>query len=169
MKYTILLLVSLAACSQAPQPAANRERVAVQKNQEALIADTGLPQLRTSLERKNLKERLERINQQNMSGCVYLISQGSVMAFYPVRGKVSSLKSYLTPGDQIMNDPNGSMDAGSLLIEAPDLDGGYGDNAEGVFFFTADTDAYVEWAGDYMFTDQCLTLNQQPKMIRQVK
>lgn len=161
----------LAACVPAEQEvgsARTQEQAAVSRNQAAQLAATPLPVLSNSLERQNIVKRIRRINAQNMSGCIYLISQGTVMAFYPVKGKVSSLKSYLTPGDKIVDDPNGSYDAGSVLVEAPDLDGAYGENAEGVFFFTADTDSYVEWAGDYVFTDSCLTINQQPRLERQV-
>lgn len=154
------LALMLAGCGE-PSPKTERERVA--ENQKSLVKEIGLPKLETSLERKNLKERLERINQENMHGCVYLISHGTVMAFYPVRGKVSSMKSYLTPGD-IVQTYNGNP----YTIEAPDLDGGYGENAEGIFFFTADSNSYVEWAGEYIFTDQCLKLNQQPALVRQV-
>lgn len=170
MKRAIALacLVSLAACGQV-EPSPQTERSAVQQNQKALVTATPLPKLSTSLERENIIERLDRINQQNMTGCVYLVSYGQVMAFYPVRGKVSSLNSYLTPGDTYLDDPNGSYDSGSIVIEAPDLDGAYGDNAQGIFFFTADSNTYVEWAGEYLFTDSCLALNQQPKLVRSVK
>ena len=154
-----MLLVS--ACG--PMEKAPTERQKVAQNQKNLVNAIGLPTLETSLERKNLKERLERINQENMHGCVYLLNHGSVVAFYPVRGKVSSMKSYLTPGDQVREDQ-----WGNLTIEAPDLDGAYGENSEGIFFFTADTNSYVEWAGEYLFTDQCLKVSAQPQLVRVV-
>lgn len=144
--------LALAGCVE------DNERDKVEANQKNLVSNIGLPTLRTSLERKNLKERLERINQENMTGCVYLFNHGSVVAFYPVRGKVSSMKSYLTPGDEIKTGP--------IVVEAPDLDGAYGENAEGIFFFTADTNSYVEWAGEYLFTDQCLKVSAQPQLVR---
>lgn len=153
--------LSLAACAD-PSPPSERQKVA--QNQKNLVNAIGLPRLETSLERKNLKDRLERINKENMHGCVYLLSHGSVVAFYPVRGKVSSMKSYLTPGDQVRD-----HQYGSLTIEAPDLDGAYGENTEGIFFFTSDSNSYVEWAGEYLFTDSCLKLTQQPQMIRIVE
>ena len=95
-----------------------------------------------------------------MHGCVYLLSHGTVIAFYPVRGKVSSMKSYLTPGDEVRSGP--------ITAEAPDLDGAYGENAEGIFFFTSDSNSYVEWAGEYLFTDQCLKVSAQPQLVRVV-
>lgn len=150
----VMASLALTACD----PDSEREQVGA--NQKNLVKEIGLPKLDTSLERANLKERLERINQQNMQGCVYLLSHGTVIAFYPVRGKVSSMKSYLTPGD--VYHTNGAV------LEAPDLDGAYGENAEGIFFFTADSDSYVEWAGEYLFTDQCLKVSAQPQLVRVV-
>lgn len=140
------------------------EQKTTENNQARLINAVGAPALQTSLERKNLAERLSRINQQNMSGCIYLVNYGTVMAFYPVRGKVTSLNAYLTGDQKFARAPNGEYD----LVEQPDYDGAYGKNADGIFFFTADSDAYVEWQGDYLWSDQCLKLNQQPLMIRQI-
>lgn len=156
-------------CNGSPPPSKVQEQRATESNQQRLIQAVPLPVLQTSLERKNLAERLERINQQNMTGCIYLMSYGAVVSFYPVRGKVTSLNAYLTGQEQIVDDPYGTVDAGGQLMEAPDLDGAYGKNSDGIFFFTADSDAYVEWHGDYLWSDQCLKLNQQPLMVREVR
>lgn len=145
------------------------EQQQTESNQRRLIAAIPPPALQTSLERKNLVERLRRINQQNMTGCIYLIDHGAIIAFYPVRGKVTSLNAYLSGDEQIVNDPNGSVDAGSVTLEMPDFDGAYGKNVDGSFFFTADTNAYVEWTGTYLWSDQCLRPSQQPLMVRQVQ
>jgi hypothetical protein len=145
----------LAGCQDDMQAAAQHEYRQTGQNQVRLIARQPAPVLDHSLERANLIERLRRINQQNMTGCIYLISNGAVMAFYPVRGKVTSLNAYLSA----------TGDAG---VEMPDFDGAYGKNADGVFFFTADTNAYVEWQGEYLWSDQCLSLHQQPLLVRRV-
>ena len=34
----------------------------------------------------------------------------------------------------------------------PDVDGSYGENDSGIFFFTVDGN-YVEWTGDYLYSD----------------
>jgi hypothetical protein len=143
----------------------------VEENQQRLMAAIPAPVLDTSLERANLVERLKRINQQNMSGYIYLLSYGRVVASYPIRGKVTSLNAFLMAGERpygCKNSEPGDCNAGRM-IEQPDYDGAYGKNAEGIFFFTADTNAYVEWAGDYLFSDQPLKLNQEPMMVREVK
>ncbi len=158
MKKLLLAAVALFALTACDEGANNvyRENRATRDNQARLVRDIPLPQLDTSLERRNLAERLERINQQNMTGCIYLVSRGAVMAFYPVRGKVTSLNAYLSAG----TDTTG--------VELPDFDGAYGENVDGIFFFTADTNSYVEWRGEYLWSDQCLRLSQEPMMVRQV-
>jgi hypothetical protein len=104
-----------------------------------------------------------------------LLSNGVIVANYPLNGKVTSLNAYLTGDQQIIADPNGpagdhvlgnAYKPGSLLVESPDVDGTYGKNDDGIFFFTADTDSYVEWHGDYLFTDSCLRVAQQPLLVR---
>lgn len=166
----IMASVIVAGCEPAAPSTATVNAKAVESNQKRLMQSIPDPVLETSLERKNLVERLERINQQNMSGYVYLLSYGSVVAEYPIRGKVTSLKSHLMAPEVPMNDPNASYEnRSSVMIEQPDYDGAFGDNAEGIFFFTADTNAYVEWSGQYLFSDQPLRLSQRPMMVREVK
>lgn len=126
------------------------------------------PELKTSNERLNLKRRLERWNTETKEGYIYLLAQnGTVVGHYVTKGKPSSLNSYLTTNDQVVTVEAGTKQA--MTIEAPDLDGTYGKNSDGIFFFTADTDAYVEWKGEYLFTDQPMKLQQQPLMVRQIE
>lgn len=171
-KAAILALAAIAlsagSCEAPKQSTTTMNAKAVESNQQRLQTAIPAPQLQTSIERKNLVERLRRLNSENMSGYIYLISHGAVMASYPVAGKPTSLNAYLMAGERPMDDPNGTADAGSVMVEQPDYDGAYGKNADGIFFFTADTNAYVEWPGDYLFSDQPLKLNQEPMMMRQI-
>lgn len=57
-------------------------------------------------------------------------------------GKVSSLNSFLTPDSTY-------AESGRYL---PDVDGSYGENDSGIFFFTPDG-KYVEWTGTYLYSD----------------
>jgi hypothetical protein len=161
-------LLVLGGCEPAAPSTATTNAKQVEENQLRLQAEIPAPRLNTSLERKNLVERLERINQQNMSGYIYLMSYGRVVSFYPVRGKVTSLNSYLMAGERAVWD-GGSTGGGNFTLEQPDYDGAYGENTNGVFFFTADTNAYVEWRGEYLFSDQPLALQMEPMLTREVK
>lgn len=173
IRHAVLLsaIILLSGCNEGnTQNTTTQNARAVESNQKRLMTAIPAPQLDTSLERQNLVERLKRINQQNMSGYIYLLSYGRVVSSYPIRGKVTSLNAYLMAGSAPQKDPNtNSNTTSSIMVEQPDYDGAYGENAKGIFFFTADTNAYVEWAGDYLFSDQPLRLNQEPLMVREIK
>lgn len=161
----------LAGCEPPPNSAVH-EQASQEANQATLLHALPAPHLDTSGERKNLIRRLERLNTENMSGYVYLFTeQGTMIAFYPVKGKVSSLNSYLS-GEQkpayFGSDDEGHSGAGWQMVESPDYDGAYGRNSDGIFFFTADTDTYVEWKGPYLFTDAPLKVAQAPIMVRDI-
>lgn len=176
----IAALGFLAACGPVDQtkPAADPTRIeqAAQKaNQQQLIVAQPAPHLDVSMERKNLVKRLERLNTENMSGYIYLLTQqGQVVAFYPIAGKVTSLNSYLSGDTRNIDDDHCQHAFGDgyscpgIQVESPDYDGAYGKNSDGIFFFTADTDAYVEWHGDYLFSDQPLKLTTPPIMVRNI-
>lgn len=135
-----------------------------ENNQQRLAAAQPPPQIKVSLERKNLIERLERLNKEDGIGYVYLLSKsGSVMAFYTIRGKVSSLNSLLTTPEQVA-----VVNGLNFTLPSPDFDGSYGKNPEGIFFFTTGG-ALVEWSGDYMFSDQPLKMSTAPVLVEQTK
>lgn len=163
-----ILLISacllLAACDESTPSTSNQNAKSVEENQKRLQQAIPAPRLDTSLERQNLVERLQRINSQNMSGYIYLLSYGRVVAFYPVRGKVTSLNAYLMAGESVSRPYIGDC-CGPITLEQPDYDGAYGKNAEGVFFFTTEG-VYVEWSGQYLFSDQPLKIAIEPLLIR---
>lgn len=165
-------MLSLAACGSAAQPsAAAKTRAAAESNQTTLLTATPIPVLQRSEERENLIKRASRLNQLNMTGCVSVFTPNGVLLYQGiVDGKVSSLNSYLLPGDQQSSGVSGGYTDTTVVIEAPDIDGAYGANADGVFFFNADSDAYIEAANvTYIFTDQCLKTEQKPLLVRQVE
>lgn len=136
-----------------------------------------VPQLTTSSERKNVAKRAELFNNEEKISFIYLVSYGKVMAFYTVQGKVSSLRSYMSPTEKLINYKGEDCFSGNwnncssgygYVVSAPDIDGTYGDNMEGIFFFTTEG-AYVEWVGDYMMSDQPLKLATPPELVREIK
>jgi len=107
-----------------------------------------------SLERYNLIRRAYWVNGEKekaravkrpaevpMGYCV-LFSYGKVLGQFNVDGKVTSLNSFLTP----------STTYGSDSKELPDVDGSYGENDTGIFFFTPQWQ-YIEWNGEYLYSD----------------
>ena len=114
-----------------------------------------------SLERYNLIRRTYWVNGQREKantlpcsiekplGYIALFTDnGAVVGKFIVDGKVSSLNSFLTPGNVDEYVSNG----GVKTIELADVDGSYGENDKGIFFFTPDG-KYVEWTGTYLYSD----------------
>ena len=173
MKYLAILAMAgaalvLAGCNMDPTSAGAVTRKAAEANQKSLLTSSPVPVLSRSEERENLIKRANRLNQGNMVGCVSVFTPNGVLLYQGVvDGKVSSLNSYLLPGDTVV--VPGTMDGGGTTIEAPDIDGAYGSNADGVFFFNADSDAYIEASNvSYIYTDQCLKTEQKPLLIQSV-
>lgn len=144
----------------------------VEETQKRVQQAVPIPELKTSAERQNIARRAKLFDDENKISYIYLVSYGKVMAFYTVKGKVSSLNSYLTPASKLVKYDGSNCNRGAstncFVVSAPDIDGAYGENADGIFFFT-DSGAYVEWQGDYMMSDQPLKLTQQPELIREIK
>lgn len=140
----------------------------VQKDMRSTVP---IPELSGSSERENVAKRAQLFNDPQKVTYIYLVSYGKVMAFYPVTGKVSSLRSYMSPTEKLIDykgrDCNGSVST-CYTVDAPDIDGTYGENVDGIFFFTTEG-AYVEWRGEYMVSDQPLKLTTQPELVREIK
>ena len=150
-----------------------KEQAQASQNQGRLTQSVSIPVLKTSQERTQIKKRAELFDNEDKISYIYLVSYGKVMAFFTVKGKVSSLNSYMVPQEQLVREGNKPCDWSSSVgscypIESPDLDGAYGKNADGVFFFTTEG-AYVEWQGEYMMSDQPLKLSTQPELVREIK
>lgn len=146
---------------------AHTEQQKTEANQRRLNAASPIPRVDRSLERENLIERAKVLNAQNGTGCITLLApSGAKVAQSMVKRKVTSLNSYLTADSQIVDDPFGSIDAGGQIVEQPDVDGTYGKNVDGVFWFNAETGAYEEWNGLYFFSTQCSRIGAEPVIIR---
>ncbi len=140
-------------------------------NQARLVTAVPLPTLSNSLERQNISKRAQLFDKPDKLSYIYLVSFGKVMAFYTVKGKVSSLNSFMSPQEQLVRGGGSKCEDGyqnCWTVAAPDIDGSYGQNVDGIFFFTTEG-AYVEWKGDYMMSDQPLKLSTQPELVREIK
>lgn len=103
--------------------------------QQSAAVPYPVSQLRDSLERRNLRERLLRTNNPSKLQYVYLLgTTGTYLGYYAIKGKVSSTQSQMTT-DQLEID-HGSY--GQAVVNAPGDDGSYGANEEGIFFFTTE-------------------------------
>ena len=116
-----------------------------------------------SLERYNLIKRAYWVNGQREKalsltssiqkplGYITLFTEnGGIVGSFVVDGKVSSLNSFLTPDSEYY-----ATDYKSRWL--PDVDGSYGENDKGIFFFTPDG-KYIEWTGTYIYSDIPMTV-----------
>lgn len=116
-----------------------------------------------SLERYNLIRRAYWVNGQREKanalvceiekplGYVILFSGNVAVGRFVVDGKVSSLNSYLSPDSDYyeIDTESGYKRDNNWLA---DVDGTYGTNDSGIFFFTPDG-RYIEWTGTYLYSD----------------
>jgi hypothetical protein len=144
------------------------EQKFTEKNQQRLVKANPNPTLDRSLERENLIRRYEFLNDQNKIFYVYLIDYGKVMGYYTAKGKISSVNSRLTQEEQVIRGKHGCCDSNkNVVVGSPQLDGSYGTNGDGIFFFTTEG-AYVEWNGMYLVSDFPLSMQTPPMLIQEV-
>lgn len=143
------------------------EQKKVEENQKRLMAETEVPTLTKSLERKAISKRLVMFEDENKVSYIYLVSYGRVMAFYTIKGKVTSGNKRLTTNEQLVSADGGQYNQ-DIVLEAPSLDGTYGGSDAYVFFWTTD-DTYVQWNGEYMICDKPLKLTTAPELVREIK
>ena len=120
-----------------------------------------------SLERYNLIRRAYWVNGQrekaNALPCqvekplgyiVLFTESGGIVGKFTVDGKVSSLNSFLTPDSEYYEQEyyNSGSSVGDGNEWLADVDGSYGENDAGIFFFTVDG-RYIEYTGTYLYSD----------------
>jgi hypothetical protein len=158
--------ISLTACDE---PYAPTGSYADRQNTKAVADSLSQSQptptdINFSLERFNLIRRAYWVNGQREKaasvicrvdrplGYIVLFTEsGSVVNRFVVDGKVSSLNSYLTADSDYYEIATGSSSTYRNNWLA-DVDGSYGENDSGIFFFTPDG-KYIEWTGTYLYSD----------------
>lgn len=154
----LMICVSLVGCEYVP-PASEADREATMKIGDKLADSQPTPRdINFSLERYNLTKRAYWVNGQREKaaavicsvekplGYIVLFAGNAVVGSFIVDGKVSSLNSYLTPDSEYYGY------SGTWNKWLADVDGTYGENDSGIFFFTPDG-KYIEWTGEYLYSD----------------
>ena len=152
-----ILVFALTACETS---GSRQDIYTTQENANNIQENQPTPtDLEYSLERYNLIRRAYWVNGQREKalslpceierplGYIVLFTEGGgVVGRYVVDGKVTSLNSFLTP------DSTYYAAGGSAVSWLADVDGSYGENDQGIFFFTPDG-KYIEWTGIYLYSD----------------
>ena len=87
---------------------------------------------------------------------VLLTDSGAVVGKFIVEGMVISLNTYLTPDSEYYERYVGSRLSNNKWLA--DIDGTYGINDNGIFFFSPDG-VYYEWNGPYLYTDMPIMID----------
>jgi len=158
----VSILFLMSGCDINLAPSAETDRKNTIKIGDDMVASQPTPtDLNNSLERYNLIRRAYWVNGQrekaNMLHCpiqkpfgyiVLMSDSGAIFGRFVVDGKVSSLQSYLTPDSEYYE----KSEVGAPNRWLPDVDGTYGQNDDGIFFFTPSGN-YIEWTGKYLYSD----------------
>ena len=160
----LIVIICLTACGAA-SGGTQQDTYETKMNANRLQSNQPTPtDIEYSLERYNLIRRAYWVNGQREKanalpcpiekplGYVILMTEsGSVVGKFTVDGKVSSLNSFLTPDSEYYEFYEGG-EFGYENEWLADVDGSYGENDNGIFFFTPDG-KYVEWSGIYLYSD----------------
>lgn len=158
---TLALALLLTACPEQEENHQERDEDTQDQVQTKLQEKIPAPNIDGAAARSAIRDHLLRWQNEDVVSYVNLFAEnGRPIGFYTAQGKVASTCQMLTSPDRRHDEHDGD-----LIRAAPALDGTYyGDNVQcGHFFFTADSDAYVEVHGGIMLiTDQPLEDDLQP-------
>lgn len=143
----------------------NTEMKSTEANHQDLVQKHPIPKMDKSLERENLIQRYNTLNDRDKIFHVYLFNHGKLIAYYTAQGKVSSVNSKLTQPDQLVpcDRSEGSWDE-ECVVSSPQLDGSYGTNGNGQFFFDTQG-SYIETNMRYIVSERPLGLTNQPQVV----
>lgn len=160
----VLVLLALTGCSDTPIAKDTKADVQAQiAVANVLAGNQSTPtDINYSLERYNLIRRAYWVNGQREKanalvcaiekplGYIVLFAGNTVVGNFIVDGKVTSLNSFLSPDSEYYEYSYGEHRTYNKWLA--DVDGSYGENDNGIFFFTPDG-KYVEWTGEYLYSD----------------
>lgn len=171
-----LLLMVLVGCDKVPASGSVADTIKTISNANTFQENQPTPSdIEYSLERYNLIRRAYWVNGQRekamslpceiadipLGYVVLFTDNGGVVGRFCVQGKVSSLNSFLTPDSEYYEKNTTYRSAYTETSPTvddlankwlADVDGSYGENDSGIFFFTPDG-KYIEWNGCYLYSD----------------
>lgn len=165
----LVTVVFMGACEGTQDSSMAQGQAAKESTLQRLISAVPVPIINNAQERAMIARRALQFDKQHIVGYVYIFISGAStpLGYYVVDGKVASLNSFLVPQQRIAYSAGGSAVG---LADDADIDGTYGNNIEGVFFYT-DNGTYVEIPTNgpigYIYSTQPLPI-RVPKLTIQV-
>ncbi len=171
----IIALVSLGAsgdgCEGETQTAV-KDQEANEQSQKTLVEAAPAIQLKRSLSREALNRFLAEIhnNPDKVRYIYHMSDDGKVEFTDTIKGPLMSVNCYLTVMEQVvsvpMRDHNGKkLDSGNrenMMLEAPDQDGTFGQNAEWGIFYYNDKGKLHQARGKYHIFDEEMEFSGKP-------
>lgn len=152
----LLPLLLLAACG--PHAKSTKQ---VQSDKAAEAANS--ISFSQNAEIDNIKRRLELTSDPGAVGFIVLLNQsGQPIAYYGVKGKVTSSGKRLTRADEIWSTASSEGIRGAASDE-----GTFGSSDPYIYFWTAEG-RYVQWSGEYIYSDKPLRLSVKPLVVSAV-
>lgn len=152
----LVLALGLVACDAESTDHKRNDRETQEQVHGKLQSAVPVPEIDGAAAREAIVKHLERWQDSGVVSYVTVFAQaGQPVGYYVAQGKVASTCQMLTSPDML--EENGADN--DVVMKAPALDGTYYTGGEcGVFFFLADTDAYVELGPrmGYIASDQPL-------------
>lgn len=164
----LTVLLTAGSCGEQSKPPSSQQSQQQITERYASNLTNAVPypvaQMKDSIERRNLRERLLRYNNPDKISYIYLLSQtGQVITYYTIKGKVSNNSSQMT-NSQNVNDCSGWQNPCRTVTDSMGDDGSYGPNEEGIFFFTTE-DVMVTWNGPYLLSDAPQEIKTPPIIV----
>ena len=167
----VTMFTCLIGCDETPVSGSRNDINKTQNAANTLQSNQATPtDIDYSLERYNLIRRAYWVNGQrekaNTLPCevekplgyiVLFTESGAIVGSFVVDGKVSSLNSFLTPDSEYYEYSAGEYSTKNNWLA--DVDGSYGENDNGIFFFSVQGN-YYEWTGTYLYTDVPMSIDE---------
>lgn len=156
--FTLPLFLASACGGDAPAPDKKHKQAA--KAKEAANSLT----FDENAEIDNIKRRLEITSSPGKIGYVVLLNEaGQPILYTSVKGKLTSGSKRLTRPVELTHGSRGQY-SGDFVVPGPSDEGTYGSSSPYVYFWTHE-DRYVQWSGDYLYSDQPVRLRVKPLVI----
>ncbi len=160
----LFVLVMVGCGGNKQQKQAGKNYSHEQASQQAALAEqlrvTPVEYPKFSDERSNINERNIRLNDPNKITYVYLLSRAGTVVMHDVaKGKVSSCSSQILPEEGPIR-----YRGADVVVPQPEPDGSFSTNGDCIFYFTPQG-AYREWLGDYLMSDQPITVTNPVNLV----
>jgi hypothetical protein len=156
---TIPFALLLAGCVESSPPSARDTQARAAAEAANSISFTA------NAEIDNIKRRLELTSDPGRIGFIVLLNEsGQPVMYTSVRGKITSSGKRLTNPTRI-NRYEGNNGSVSVAVgPAPSDEGTWGSSDPYIYFWTIGGQ-YIQWSGEYLYSDQPIRLSVQPLVI----